>query len=188
MRADAERNRAAILAVAGRLICEEKRDNVSMDDIAAATGVGKGTLFRRFTDREGLVRALVEDRTVRAWDTARALAADTAVPVGDRITTFVAAVFDLTAIELAPLMRALPDGCQSGSWAPWRSLLAGLITQVAPDADAEFLAMAIFASMRPEITDMVSADRHRAGVLDLTTRALGLRDAARPEDERAHRR
>ncbi|WP_328389137.1 TetR/AcrR family transcriptional regulator [Nocardia sp. NBC_00416] len=177
MRADAERNRAAILAVAGRLICDEKRDNVSMDEIAAATGVGKGTLFRRFADREGLVRALVEDRTERGWQTARELAANTTVPVNDRILAFVAVVFDLTAIELAPLMRALPDGCQSDSWAPWRALLADLIAQVAPDADTEFLAMAIFASMRPEITDMVAAPRHRAGVLDLTARILGLGDS-----------
>ncbi|GGL27589.1 TetR/AcrR family transcriptional regulator [Nocardia jinanensis] len=174
MRADAERNRAAILTVAGRLICDEKRDNISMDDIAAATGVGKGTLFRRFTDREGLIRALVEDRTSRSWETVRALAADAAEPVGDRILAVVAAVFDLTAIELAPLMRALPDGCHSNSWAPWRALLADLIAQVAPDADAEFLAMAIFASMRPEITDMIAGRRHRAGVLDLTARTLGL--------------
>ncbi|MEU1525115.1 TetR/AcrR family transcriptional regulator [Nocardia rhamnosiphila] len=172
MRADAERNRAAILAVAGRLICDERRDNVSMDDIAAATGVGKGTLFRRFTDRDGLVRALVEERTGRGWDTVRELAADPAVPVRDRIAAVVAAVFDLTAIELTPLMRALPDVCESDTWAPWRSLLADLIAQVTPDADTEFLASAIFASMRPEITDMIGARRHRAGVLDLTARIL----------------
>jgi AcrR family transcriptional regulator len=172
VRADAERNRAAILAVAGRLICDERRDNVSMDDIAAATGVGKGTLFRRFTDRDGLVRALVEERTARGWDTVRELAADTAVPVRDRIAAVVAAVFDLTAIELAPLMRALPDVCESDTWAPWRTLLADLIAQVTPDADTEYLAMAIFASMRPEITDMIGARRHRAGVLDLTARML----------------
>ncbi|MGW5386168.1 TetR/AcrR family transcriptional regulator [Nocardia sp. NPDC003963] len=174
MRADAERNRAAILSVAGRLICDEKREGVSMDDIAAATGVGKGTLFRRFSDREGLIRALVEDRTSRTWDTVRALAADSALPVNDRILAVVAAVFDLTAIELAPLMRALPDGCHSDTWAPWRALLTDLIAQAAPDTDSEFLTLAIFASMRPEITDMVAARRHRDGVLDLTARTLGL--------------
>ncbi|MGA6203291.1 TetR/AcrR family transcriptional regulator [Nocardia testacea] len=172
MRADAERNRAAILAVAGRLICDERRDNVSMDDIAAATGVGKGTLFRRFADRHGLIRALIEERTGRGWSTVRELAADTAVPVTDRIAAIVAAVFDLTAIELAPLMRALPDVCQSDTWAPWRTLLADLISQVLPDTDTEFLALAIFASMRPEITDLLGAGRHRADVLDLTARIL----------------
>ncbi|NUP27011.1 MAG: hypothetical protein HOQ44_10015, partial [Nocardia sp.] len=93
---------------------------------------------------------------------------------GDRILAFVAAVFDLTAIDLAPLMRALPDGCHPGTWAPWRALLADLIAQVAPDTDTEFLTLAIFASMRPEITDTIAAARHRAGVLDLTARILHL--------------
>ncbi|WP_167475576.1 TetR/AcrR family transcriptional regulator [Nocardia arthritidis] len=174
MRADAERNRSAILAVAGRLICDDKRDNVSMDDIAAAAGVGKGTLFRRFTDREGLIRALFEDRTARAWAAVRDLAENKAVPPGERISAYVAAVFDLTAVELRPLMRALPDGCQTETWAPWRALLADLISEVDPDADAEFLALAIFAGMRPEITDTVSRQRHRDGVLALTARVIGI--------------
>ncbi|GAB2673935.1 TetR/AcrR family transcriptional regulator [Nocardia goodfellowii] len=174
MRADAERNRATILAVAGRLICEDKLDNVSMDDIAAAAGVGKGTLFRRFTDREGLVRALFDDRTSRAWATVRELAGNASVPVGERILAFVSAVFDLTVVELQPLVRILPDGCQAETWAPWRALLTELISQVDPDADAEFLTMAIFAGMRPEFTDMISRQRHRDGVLALTTRILGI--------------
>jgi AcrR family transcriptional regulator len=174
MRADAERNRAAILAVAGRLICDDEIDNVSMDDIAAASGVGKGTLFRRFTDREGLIRALFDDRTARAWSAVRELAGDAAVPVQERILAYVAAVFDLTVVELRPLMRALPDGCQTETWAPWRALLADLISQIAPDTDAEFLAMAIFASMRPEITDTIARQRHRDGVLALTARTLGI--------------
>lgn len=174
MRADAERNRAAILAVAGHLICDEKLDTVSMDDIAAAAGVGKGTLFRRFTDRDGLIRALVEHRTSQAWIAVCDLARDTTMPVADRILAFVTAVFDLTVVELHPLMRVLPDGCQSETWAPWRALLAELISEVAPDIDAEFLANAIFASMRPEITDMISRQRHRDGVLTLTARTLGI--------------
>ena len=32
-----------------------------MDDIARAAGVGKGTLFRRFGDRQGLLRALLDE-------------------------------------------------------------------------------------------------------------------------------
>ena len=47
-RGDAARNRALLLDAARRLIGERGADAVSMDDIAAAAGVGKGTLFRRF--------------------------------------------------------------------------------------------------------------------------------------------
>src|SRR3954467_11600493 len=62
-RADAARNRRRILAAAGRLIEERGVEHVSMDAIAAHAGVGKGTLFRRFGDRSGLVMALLDERT-----------------------------------------------------------------------------------------------------------------------------
>src|SRR3954470_2803835 len=62
-RADAARNRRRILAAAARLIEERGVEHVSMDAIAADAGVGKGTLFRRFGDRSGLVMALLDERT-----------------------------------------------------------------------------------------------------------------------------
>jgi AcrR family transcriptional regulator len=60
-RADAARNRARILEAARRLFDSEGPDAVSMDAIAAAAGVGKGTLFRRFGDRSGLAHALLDE-------------------------------------------------------------------------------------------------------------------------------
>jgi AcrR family transcriptional regulator len=59
-RADATRNRTRLLEVAGRLVAERGATNVSMDAVAAAAGVGKGTVFRRFGDRAGLMRALLD--------------------------------------------------------------------------------------------------------------------------------
>jgi len=61
-RADARRNRRRILAAAERLFAQHGTAHVSMDAIAAAAGVGKGTLFRRFGDRAGLARALLDER------------------------------------------------------------------------------------------------------------------------------
>jgi AcrR family transcriptional regulator len=64
MRADAVRNRRSVLAAADRLFAEAPTPAaVSMDDVAAAAGVGKGTLFRRFGDREGLIRAVFDEKT-----------------------------------------------------------------------------------------------------------------------------
>ena len=60
-RADARRNRERILCAAERLVDEHGIDRVSMDDVAAAAGVGKGTLYRRFGDRWTLLRALIEE-------------------------------------------------------------------------------------------------------------------------------
>ena len=56
-RADAARNRERILCAARRLFAEKGASCVSMDEIAEAAGVGKGTLFRRFGSRAALATA-----------------------------------------------------------------------------------------------------------------------------------
>ncbi len=60
-RGDAARNRELLLDAARRLIAERGPDAVSTDDIAAAAGVGKGTLFRRFGTRAGLMMVLLDE-------------------------------------------------------------------------------------------------------------------------------
>ncbi|ASW91520.1 TetR/AcrR family transcriptional regulator [Mycobacterium marseillense] len=60
-RGDAVRNRALLLDAARRLVTERGADAVTMDDIAAAAGVGKGTLFRRFGSRAGLMMVLLDE-------------------------------------------------------------------------------------------------------------------------------
>ena len=60
-RGDAARNRVLLLDAARRLIAERGPDAVSMDDIATAAGVGKGTLFRRFGSRAGLMMVLLDE-------------------------------------------------------------------------------------------------------------------------------
>jgi AcrR family transcriptional regulator len=60
-RGDAARNRALLLAAARQLISEHGSDAVTMDDVAAAAGVGKGTLFRRFGSRAGLMIVLLDE-------------------------------------------------------------------------------------------------------------------------------
>ena len=60
-RGDAARNRTLLLEAARRLIAERGADAVTTDDIAAAAGVGKGTLFRRFGSRAGLMIVLLDE-------------------------------------------------------------------------------------------------------------------------------
>ena len=60
-RGDAARNRTLLLDAARRLIAERGADAVTTDDIAAAAGVGKGTLFRRFGSRAGLMIVLLDE-------------------------------------------------------------------------------------------------------------------------------
>ena len=60
-RGDAARNRLLLLDAARTLIAQRGADAVSMDDIAATAGVGKGTLFRRFGSRAGLMMVLLDE-------------------------------------------------------------------------------------------------------------------------------
>jgi AcrR family transcriptional regulator len=59
LRADARRNREQILLTAARSFVEDGVD-VPMDRVARSAGVGTGTLYRHFPDRETLMVAVVQ--------------------------------------------------------------------------------------------------------------------------------
>ena len=65
-RADAARNREVLLEAAQRLVDHCGVDGVTMDAVAHEAGVGKGTVFRRFDSREGLMAAVL-NRSETAW-------------------------------------------------------------------------------------------------------------------------
>jgi AcrR family transcriptional regulator len=86
MRADARRNRERIVTSALTLFAE-RGPNVPMDDIARAAGLGVGTLYRHFPDRQALVLDIAagalhdlltfgraaDERERSAWDALREL-------------------------------------------------------------------------------------------------------------------
>lgn len=57
LRRDAEANRERLLAAAVTAMLREGR-NVPLATFAAEAGVGVGTLYRKYPDRAGLMRAL----------------------------------------------------------------------------------------------------------------------------------
>ena len=61
LRADAERNRRRIMDAARELFAARGLD-VTLNDIARHAGVGVGTVYRRFPDKEVLIEALFEER------------------------------------------------------------------------------------------------------------------------------
>jgi AcrR family transcriptional regulator len=61
MRADARRNRERILAAARELFASS-RPEVQIDDVARRAGVGVGTVYRHFPDKEALMGELVRER------------------------------------------------------------------------------------------------------------------------------
>jgi AcrR family transcriptional regulator len=61
LRRDAERNRQRILAAAAAVFTERGLD-ATLDEIARVAGVGVGTVYRRFPDKESLVTELFRER------------------------------------------------------------------------------------------------------------------------------
>jgi len=61
LRADAERNRQRLLAAAKELFATRGL-HVTLDDIARQAGVGTGTAYRRFPNKDALIEALMADR------------------------------------------------------------------------------------------------------------------------------
>jgi AcrR family transcriptional regulator len=75
LRADARRNRDQIIAAAKQVFLEQGPD-VPMEDIARRAGVGVGTLYRRFPDRESLIVAVSRENFEGLVLEARAAAAE----------------------------------------------------------------------------------------------------------------
>ena len=63
-RSDAARNRERLLLAARELIEQGGAAALTMDRLAEHAGVGKGTVFRRFGSRAGLMLALLNDSEV----------------------------------------------------------------------------------------------------------------------------
>ena len=61
LRRDAERNRQRILAAAAAVFTERGLDS-TLDEVARAAGVGIGTVYRRFPDKDSLISELFRDR------------------------------------------------------------------------------------------------------------------------------
>jgi AcrR family transcriptional regulator len=96
LRADAERNRRRILDAARDVFAARGLD-ASLDDIATHAGVGVGTVYRRFPDKDALIDALFEDKIAEVAGVARA-----ALEIEDPwegFTTFVSRVCALQAAD-----------------------------------------------------------------------------------------
>jgi AcrR family transcriptional regulator len=151
-RADAARNRRRILEAAAELVRDRGIEHVSMDDVARAACVGTGTLYRRFGDRAGLALALLDEETRDFQD---ALIAGPpplgpGAPAGVRLRAFGDGYLDLLERHVGLLVVAEPPGRMvDGPYPLYATHLALLLRDAAPDVDAEFMAQALLATLRP---------------------------------------
>jgi AcrR family transcriptional regulator len=133
LRADAERNRGRILAAAARVFAERGLD-VSLDDIAAAAGVGVGTVYRRFPHKDALIDALFEDRIAEVEQIARdALAIE---DPWDGFQTFMRSVCRLQAQDRGLKEAMLGRDRGRERLAQSRNRIAPLATQLLSRAQA----------------------------------------------------
>jgi AcrR family transcriptional regulator len=70
LRADARRNREAVIAAAKRLFADQGLD-AQMPDVAKAAKVGVGTVYRHFPTKDDLIAALAAERFERLAEKAR---------------------------------------------------------------------------------------------------------------------
>jgi AcrR family transcriptional regulator len=150
-RADASRNRARILETAARLFAERGPDCVSMDLIADAAGVGKGTVFRRFGSRAALAQAVLseserdfQERMIRG-----APPLGPGAPPCERLTSFGEAVLDQLERHAELIAAAELGGARfdSAPYGVYRAHVAMLLAQVDRGCDAEVLAEMLLAAL-----------------------------------------
>jgi len=155
-RADAARNRRKILAAAAELLATRGVESLTMDEVAAAAGVGVGTVYRRFADRGVLAQALLDDqeREFQAAFLTGPPPLGPGAPPAERLRAFVHAFVDRLETQAAVLVvaeTATPAArLVSGAYALHRMHVAGLLEQLRPEDDAWFLADAVLAPLAAE--------------------------------------
>lgn len=146
-RADAVANRQRILDAATRLFNERGVGCTSMDDIAVAAGVGKGTVFRRFGDRASLAMAVldVSERMLQEAVIRGPAPLGPGAPPRQRLVAFGGAMYDRLEEHHELLLDAEmhhPGGSHltSPPHAVHHTHVRHLLSQLALDADLDYLA------------------------------------------------
>jgi AcrR family transcriptional regulator len=107
LRADARRNHQQILAAARDLFVE-RGPGVPLEDIARRAGVGIGTLYRRFSDRDTLMRAVVLDALVATVEAAEQAGREEATAF-DALVRYMHAGLDLRVSAVIPALLDVLD-------------------------------------------------------------------------------
>lgn len=171
-RSDAARNRVAILAAAEGLVAERGVEAVTMEAVARAAGVGKGTLFRRFSDRSGLLRALLDERE-RAFQDAfihGPAPLGPGAPPRERLVAFGERLLDLIELK-GDLVAAAETGVpgrrlRHSVYAAYRTHVALLLRETGSVRDIDYLTDVLLAALAADLV------LHQRRVLELPAQRL----------------
>jgi AcrR family transcriptional regulator len=151
LRADARRNRVAVLAAAKGLFAEQGLD-AQMPDIANAAKVGVGTVYRHFPTKDDLIEALVAERFARIAERGQEALEQAEDDPWEAFCEFMRYSIDLQANDrgLSQVMSSRPDvmeqhAKESGTFATSEKLLklAQRSGSLRKDAEVEDIPMII---------------------------------------------
>ncbi|WP_248582410.1 TetR/AcrR family transcriptional regulator [Nocardioides sp. InS609-2] len=181
-RADAARNREALLAAAQRMVDHCGVEHVTMDAVAHEAGVGKGTVFRRFDSREGLMGALL-NRSETAWQ-AGVLSGPPPLGPGappmERLLAFGHSRVELNITHAHLIRAAGAAGSRAYAAVSFTAMhVRHLLDQLGVRGDIAMLATALIAPLEMTILtqqteiEHVPVERIQAGWDDLVRRVVG---------------
>jgi AcrR family transcriptional regulator len=138
MRLRDDNKRKHITAVAASLFASEPFHKVRLEDVAAAAGVGKGTLYVYFDSKEDLYFSIIYDGFSEMVDRLQGPLSDTGTTAIDRIAVLVTQLVNF-AFAHPPMFELMRNQglCKSESdWDEKRQKLAKLSEQVLLDGNA----------------------------------------------------
>ncbi|MFD9036763.1 TetR/AcrR family transcriptional regulator [Streptomyces bottropensis] len=183
LRADAARNRTRLLEVAARLAADCGAANLTMEAVATAAEVGKGTVFRRFGDRIGLMLALLDhhERELQAAFLTGPPPLGPDAPALDRLRAFGVAVIRHEYAHRDLYLAAGADVSRRHT-SPANQLRLGhlcmLLRRARATGDIELLAQALLGCLDIGLVDHLvqrrgmSLDRLELGWTDLVERLV----------------
>jgi AcrR family transcriptional regulator len=193
-RADAARNRRAILAATEELLATHRPQDISMEQVAARAGVGKGTVFHRFGSRMGLMFALMVERAQALEEavTAGPPPLGEGAPDRDRLLAFLDAIIEVVsrnknlmaelAYPVASQQQAREQATDERGKHPvyrfWHGHISALLAAQRPDLDADMIAHLMLGSLHSEpILDQLATDGPARVAAALRALACGVLDA-----------
>lgn len=183
-RAAASRNEQAILAAAAKLFRREGVADVEIRDVAAAAGVGVGTVYRRFGDKANLIAAVIGEQERELQDSLLSgpPPLGPGAPAAKRLAEFLRALCRLTERNLDIL--AASEGASPGAryrigaYRAWhlhvKVLLQTLDTRLDADWCADLLLAPLSAALyRHQRRDQgMSAERIAYNLIDAARRLV----------------
>lgn len=183
-RSDAARIRERLLAAAREIIQEGGAQALTMDRLAERAGVGKGTVFRRFGSRAGLLLTLLDDSEAAFQE--RFLFGPPPLGPGapglERLVAFGAARIAYV-VEFGDLVLAAENASRSSRFevpaaALWHRHIEVLLREEGFTSDPWLMAGSLGAALDPgRLLNLVrvhgiTADRLAASWQDLVTRVV----------------